>query len=68
MNDNELNAYADKIFTSFFCTEAKNKSRDELTSIIKKTVIDIYQYGKSIGGNKILNHFQIEIDNIKSNQ
>ena len=64
MNDNQLTAYADKIFTSVFCLDAENKSRDELTELIKKTVLEIYVDANKVGRNQILNHFKVEIENI----
>jgi len=68
MNDNQLTAYADKIFTSVFCLDAENKSRDELTQLIKKTVIEIYSDANKAGRNQILNHFKVEIENIKGRE
>ena len=65
MNDNQLNAYADRIFTNVFCLDAKRKSREELTQIIKKTVIEVYSDAKSVGRRQILNHFKVEIQNIE---
>jgi hypothetical protein len=65
MNNNELNAQADLIWSTLNCQKNINKSKSEQIELIQEIIFDISASERSIGRNEILNHISLEIINLR---
>jgi len=66
MNDNELNRIADLIFTKINSVEAEQLTREERVNKIKGVIIEVDANARRAGRRQIINHFEVEVLNLKS--
>lgn len=66
MNDNELNRITDLIWTTLNSIENSGKPKPQQLDLIKTIVSGVVQDSRKTGRTQIINHIQIEIDNLKT--
>ena len=65
MGDNELNKFADMIWTNLNCLRNMNKNREEQMEIIKETLIKVASESRVTGRKQILNYMSDEITKLR---
>ena len=65
MGDNELNKFADMIWTNLNCLRNMNKNREEQMEIIKETLIKVASESRDTGRKQILNYMSDEITKLR---
>ena len=65
MTSNEIKQKSDLIWSKLFCLDGENLSKEEQIKLISTIIRQVSEEQRKIGRRQILNHFDIEIQNLQ---